>query len=189
MKKLFFVFLILMVFGSSIFAFDITRYPPPINAGDFIIDAGLGFIRTGYNLGSYSVPPLFVQAEFALPPVPVSLGAGLLYFGWKYAYPLEELAVPTGFNMHIVTPQFRVNWHWGFDVVWLDLYTGVGFGWDIVRTKWENAPDGWSADPPGSSGVFWNFQVGAHFFFSQGVGAVLEAGYPYLMKAGISFRF
>ena len=40
-----------------------------------------------------------------------------------------------------------------------------------------------------SSKFFWAFQVGSHFYFTRNIGAVVETGYPYWIKAGIAVKF
>ncbi|MDR2478880.1 MAG: hypothetical protein LBD48_06150 [Treponema sp.] len=78
MKKLIGLFILIVCFGGSAFAFDINSYPPPVSGGNILIDAGPG-IGLGFA-GSLKIPPLFVQAEYALPKIPISVGAGLSFW-------------------------------------------------------------------------------------------------------------
>jgi hypothetical protein len=177
MKKLLLVLLILVVVGTSVFAFDPLSYPPPLGGGgNVLLDAGVGYYyglsMFGYNIG---IPPLFVHLEYALPvEVPISIGGGISFFQWKY-----------GWNDTItwVTPSVRGNWHWGFDVDWLDLYTGLSLMWEVV--SWSDRDYG--SGLYGWGGLRFGGQVGAHFYFSDRVGAMVEAGYPY-SKVGIAFK-
>jgi hypothetical protein len=182
MKKIVLIVLVLAVVCGSVFAFDILSYPPPISGGNILLDVGSGFLLTGYPFGKFGIPPLFLNAEMALPiKVPLSVGLGGSFFQWKR----DEFL--WGYTQTFITPQARVNWHWGLDVSWLDLYTGASIGYTIVTTKWRDANQ--NIDAEGSSGLFWNAQVGAHFYFTKNIGAVVEAGYPFLVKGGLALKF
>jgi hypothetical protein len=181
-KKLFLVLLILAVFAGSVFAFEFLSYPPPVSGGNVMVDTGIGFVYTGYNRGKFGIPPLFLQVEYALPVVvPISVGAGVSFYQWKY--PIHGDTLKETF----VTPAFRANWHWGFDVSWLDFYTGAWFGYTIWNLKSSNSF--WDYLAVGSSGLDWGFQAGVHFYFSNTIGVMVETGYPYLIKAGLTIKF
>jgi len=178
MKKLLLVLLILVVVGASVFAFDPLSYPPTLGGGgNILLDAGVGYWYAYGGLGSIGVPPLFVHMEYALPyGAPISVGGGVSFFRWNYgSYGYSDYALT------YITPQGRANWHWGFDADWLDVYTGISIGWHVVSVS--AGYYGASA----SSGLYWGVQAGAHFYFSERVGAVVEVGYPFV-KAGIAFK-
>jgi len=182
MKKIILVLLVLAVVGGSAFAFDVMSYPPPVTGGNIMLDAGLGLRGTGYSGASWKIPPLFIQAEYALPVgVPISVGGmfticqyGYDYYSWTWKWTDMTFAA-------------RGNWHWGFDVSWLDFYTGLALGYTYSR--WDD--NGWSGS--GSkydySGFFFSAQAGAHFYFTKMIGVMAEIGYPYWIKAGIAFKF
>ena len=187
MKKLLFVFLVLAVLCGSVFAFDPLSYPPPLyGGGNVLIDAGIGYWYTNWAsvFGKLSIPPVFVNVEYALPgEFPISVGGGVSFFQWKFNEIYYDYALTS------ITPQARASWHWGFDVSWLDLYTGISLGYSIVHIKW--GQNSWASQytPAGSSGLYWGTHVGAHFYFTDNVGAMIEAGYPSLIKAGLTFKF
>jgi hypothetical protein len=150
-----------------------------------MIDAGIGLRALGLTGHKISFPPLFVQGEYALPVgVPISVGGGITFGQWKW----EMWGF--GYKVTYVTPHARANWHWGFDIPWLDLYSGLSMGWDIASVKWNNNSSyGGYLGGTAASGFFWAFQGGAHFYFTEHVGAVVETGYPYWLKAGIALKF
>ena len=179
MKKLLFVLLIIAVVCGSAFAFDPLSYPPPLGGGgNLLLDAGVGYwLGLGvYGTGiGYGILPLFAQLEYALPvEVPISIGGGVSFFRLSDRW-------DTNYSVTYITPQGRASWHWGFDVDWLDLYTGVALGWHVVSV---NAG---YASASASSGLYFAGFAGAHFYFSERVGAMVEVGYPFL-KAGIAFK-
>ena len=179
MKKTILVLLILAVVGGSVFAFDPLSYQPPLGGGgNVLLDAGVGYWYGASYLGSIGIPPLFVHVEYALPvEVPISVGGGISFFRWNYGY-------YSGYSDYALTwiiPQGRANWHWGFDVSWLDLYTGISLGWNIISANYQ----GITAAAVG--GLSYGGQVGAHFYFSDRVGAMVEVGYPF-SKVGIAFK-
>ena len=174
MKKVLLVLLILVVVGMSAFAFDPLSYPPALGGGgNVLLDAGIGwwFGLGGFYGYSLGIPPIFVNVEYALPvEVPISVGGGIVF--WQLKAGSESLTW--------VSVMGRANWHWGFDVPWLDLYTGVALGYNIVTA---------SAGLYGVSygGFDYGGQAGAHFYFSDKVGAVVEVGYP-ISKVGVAFK-
>lgn len=182
MKKLVLSLFVFAFISGAAFAvdFDPASFPPSINAGNVLIDAGIGFLHTG-RTGSFSVPPLFAQVEYALPVgFPISVGGGFSFWQTRHdLWPLSGEWTISVFNFSA-----RANWHFGLDISWLDLFTGFSFGYDVVtvgnRDGWNNAP---------GNRFFWNWQVGARFFiFSDNIGVIVETGYPYMLKAGLTFR-
>ena len=194
MKKMVLVLLVFAVVTGSAFAFDILSFPAPVQGNAIMIDAGLGLWYVGAgSLTAISIPPLFLQGEYALPVgVPISVGVGINFARWKWG-----LWGWTWSETHIA-PHIRGNWHWGFDIPWLDFYTGISLGADIVSVKWTSEYDDWlggwglgSYARPSTtgSGFYWAFQAGAHFYFSKNVGVVVETGYPMWIKAGLALKF
>jgi hypothetical protein len=85
----------------------------------------------------------------------------------------------------------RGNWHWGFNVNWLDLYSGIAIGY---RAFWQDYKLGsgysGSSAPISNydySGLDWGLQFGAHFYFTPKVGAMIEIGYP-MNRIGVAFK-
>jgi len=185
MKKIVMVLLVLAVVGGSVFAFDPMSYPPPVKSGNVMLDLGIGLRSTGYSNANWKIPPLFVQAEYALPVgVPISVGG--LFTISSYGYKWGPSNGNADWTWTDLTFAGRANWHWGFDVKWLDLYTGLSLGYTSSTYKSSN-----SAYDTGTnySGFFFAGQLGAHFYFTNSVGVVAEFGYPYWFKVGLALKF
>ena len=183
MKKIILVLLIFAVFAGSAFAFDILSYPTPLEGGgNLLIDAGVGLtFYSGY--GKMSIPPLFANVEYTLPVnVPISVGGFFAFFQYKYTYSGWDY----GWRNTFFTFGARGNWHWGFDIKWLDFYTGIWMGYRYHKATWYGTDQHYSAS--GYSGFDLGPQVGAHFYFTDWIGVNVEAGYPFLLKAGIAFK-
>ena len=182
MKKFILVLLVFAFVSSAAFAFDILSFPPPVEGGNIMIDAGLGLRWVSYS-GKMALPPLFVQGEFALPVgVPISVGAEVSLYRWKYDWPGSS---SDGWTYTVITPAVRANWHWGFDISWLDFYVGTSMGWNIVVVKYRGN------QTTGAKGGFFHigFHAGAHFYFTDFIGVVVESGFPYWVKAGVALKF
>jgi hypothetical protein len=192
MKRLILVLVVFAVVTGSAFAdFDILSFPPPVQGGSIMIDAGLGLRFPPYLGLKMAMPPLFVQAEYALPVgVPISVGAGISFGRWKEIFSSWGWDSDFGYKVWYITPHLRANWHWGFDVSWLDFYTGMSMGADIASVKWDNDEmnDFYTGSTAGSR-FFFALQAGAHFYFSEHIGAMAETGYPYWLKVGIALKF
>ena len=182
MRKGILVLLILVVVTGSAFAIDLLSFPPPVNPGSVMIDAGVGlrylsWLTLGFRM---SIPPLFAQVDYALPVgVPISVGGGATFGLWKMRYYSDVSAM-------YITPYARASWHWGFPVSWLDFYTGLSVGANIASVRGDFY--GIGIGSVGNS-FYYGFHAGTHFYFSKNVGAVVETGYPYWVKAGIAFKF
>jgi hypothetical protein len=191
MKKIVLLLLVFAVVGGSAFAFDILSFPPPLEGGGSVmIDAGIGLRYLSLASHKMTMPPLFLNVEYALPVgVPISVGLGLAVGQWKYNNLVYSyLGYDYGYKVTYITPYVRANWHWGFDISWLDFYTGLGFGVDIAAVKWNDDLSRNYLNKP-SNYFYYAFQAGAHFYFSKYVGAVVETGFPYYIKAGIALKF
>ena len=190
MKKLILVLVIFAVItGSASAGFNILSFPPPLeDGGAFMIDVGMGL--RSWSLLKMVMPPLFLNFEYALPVgVPISVGGGIAVGIWRDNYYWSS-SNNYAYRITYLTPYVRANWHWGLDVKWLDLYTGLSFGADIAIVKWSNNIYANSRlyTAPGSL-FFYAFQGGAHFYFTKNVGVVVETGYPYYLKAGLALKF
>jgi len=191
MKKLLLLFLVFLIVGGSVFAFDMLSYPPALgNGGAVLIDMGVGYTySTTYGwLWSYafgyrmSIPPIFLDAQFALPNIPLSVGFSTAYWQYKYGYYSSY-----GWRDNHLFAGTKVDWHFGFPMNVLDVYAGITAGW---RFYWNNGRYGSYYGSYGyNSGFSAGGHVGVHFYFTPFFGAMVEAGYPFIAKAGLSFKF
>jgi hypothetical protein len=170
MKKLMSAFVVFAALSGAVSAIDLLQYPPTVEGGDFIIDLGAGFSAPYGVSGGFSlrVPPVFATVEYALPiKLPISVGGTFVF--WQYGW---------GGNVYTqAVVAARGNWHWAFNLDWLDFYTGITMGYLY------------------SSGNYLPFvvssQAGAHFYFTNRVGVMVEAELGYLVsaKAGLALKF
>jgi hypothetical protein len=182
MKKIVLVLLFLSLAAGFVFSGDLMKYPPPLEGGDILIDLGLGWAFSAADTGiSIKIPPIVLNAEYCLPFIPISVGAlaGFYQLGWTggYSYWNETWTYATFGG--------RANWHWNFDVSWLDFYTGVFFGY----THFSFTSNYISGPERAYGGIEYGGQVGVHFYFTKNIGAVAELGYPFVAKAGVAFKF
>ncbi|MDR0758988.1 MAG: hypothetical protein LBF74_02630 [Treponema sp.] len=189
MKKLVLALAVLAVVSGAVSAVDLLQYPPPLaGGGNIMVDVGIGLSHSyGASNTKIRVPPLYAVVEYALPvKVPISVGGifafsqyrwdGYITYGdysWTYTY---------------VMIAARANWHWAFDVKWLDFYTGLSLGWNIGNSEYDG-PSGYKPSSSPVSGFTGGPQVGAHFYFTKTVGAVAEFGYPIFAKVGLALKF
>jgi len=195
MKKCLLVLLIFAVIGGTAFAFDILSFPPSLSGGNAImIDTGIGlnsFSLWGSWYGGYygkmSVIPIFLNVEYALPVnVPISVGLFGAYYQTKYTYTYTDY----GWKNSFLAIGTRANWHWAFDVEWLDFYTGLYLGYRAHWASWYGYGGYSGAFVAPSYGAFdYGVQVGVHFYFTNNIGVVVESGYPYLLKVGLALKF
>ena len=190
MKKILMVLLVFALAGTSVFALDLLQYPPPLKGGNVMLDVGIGYAFTGFlSSGSkMSIPPLFISAEFALPTkAPISVGG--LFAIYQYKYNANLFGVKWSEKYTSMYFGARGNWHWNFSPKWLDFYTGINIGYDYFKITLDPKPNySWYSEPR-YGGFTVGAQVGAHFYFTDFLGVVVEAGYPYLIKAGLALKF
>jgi hypothetical protein len=177
MKKLLLLLTVFIISSAGVFAFDVLSYPPPVTGGNIMVDLGIGF--TSSDAGKIAIPPLRLSIDYALPVnVPVSVG-GLFAF-----HRTQEKGAGATWRYSYWTFGARGNWHWGIDVSWLDLYTGIFLGYQAVSY---DLPKGYV--DPGYGGFTAGMQVGAHFYFTDLIGAFFEFGYPYWANLGVALKF
>ncbi|MDR1175300.1 MAG: hypothetical protein LBK83_07520 [Treponema sp.] len=188
MKKAVLVMAILGIVSGGVFAFDLMSYPPPVEGRDFLIDVAVGYAGAyGYSGSgtSLKIPPLSASVEYALPvSVPISVGGLFAFYQYEWDY---------GYSTYSYTWTYmffggRANWHWNFDISWLDLYTGAFIGYRYFKESYDG-PTGWWYAEANYGGFTMGGQVGAHFYFTKNIGALVETGYPFLIKAGLALKF
>jgi hypothetical protein len=180
MKKLLLLLVVFIIGAAGAFAvgFDILSYPTPVSGGNILVDVGIGF--TGVEDGDMVIPPLRVSAEYALPVgVPISVGGLFAFHSTEYKYLGSKL------GWKYFTFGARGNWHWGLDISWLDLYTGIFFGYEVVSFDGSSAYE----DLFDYGGFAFGGQLGAHFYFTEMLGAFVEFGYPYWASLGLALKF
>jgi len=183
MKKFCLALLVFLLIGSSAFAFDILSYPPPVDGGNVMVDTGIGLTAYGSTYGKISIPPIFLNVEYALPVnVPISVGGFAAFYRYNY-----RVYGDSGWQYTFLAFGGRADWHWGFDINWLDLYSGMWIGYKVFSSNWVGGC--YSSTAPSYGGFDFGFQVGAHFYFSNNIGLVLESGYPFALKAGVALKF
>ena len=211
MKKFFLTLLIYVLTCGSAFAFDILSYPPPITGGNVLVDAGIGLTAYGSSYGNISIPPIFVNVEYALPvELPISVGGFAAFYRYNY-----RVIGNSGWQYTFLTFGGRADWHWGFDISWLDLYSGIWIGYNVFSADWVGSDSGNTTPTtpthpglpygsllpkfqivsssgytaPSYGGFCYGFQFGAHFYFTNNIGLVLESGYPFALKVGAALKF
>jgi opacity protein-like surface antigen len=186
MKKLLLVMAILLTAAAGAFAADWMSYPPPVEGGNFLIDAAIGYASAyGYTGSgtSLKIPPISATVEYALPVgLPISVGGLFAFYqyGWEYYYKYTWTYMFFG---------GRANWHWNFDIQWLDLYSGVFIGYRYFKEDYDGPSNYYGYVEANYGGFAVGGQAGAHFYFTKNIGAVVEAGYPFLVKAGLALKF
>jgi hypothetical protein len=181
-KKLLLALTILAAVSGTSFAFDLLSYPPPVKGGNILVDLGIG-MGFGYS-GNMSIPALAVNVEYALPVnVPISVGGAFGIIQYKSDYGL--LTDTWTDTWTYTTVGIKGNWHWGFNVSWLDFYSGLFLGYQFSNRD----IDGYTGSYAKNSSSFSpGGQIGAHFYFTRNIGAALEFGTPF-SKVGLALKF
>jgi hypothetical protein len=190
-KKIVLVAVLITIGAGGIFALDWQAYPDSIKAGNWLINAGIGF---GTPLsGDMVIPPLSASVDYALPlgGLPFTLGAlvGFMtseykydYGGWGYTWNYTGLAMAGRFGYH---PDFGVKN--------LDVSATIALGYYLYTAKAKYTGEwGFYAkpDPTNYSTLYLGLNLGARYFFTNNVGAFLELGYSALsfVTAGVTFK-
>jgi len=190
MKKLLLLLLILFVVGGSVFAFDIMSYPPALgNGGAVMIDVGAGFPLYSFLFSYLSnsklgVPPIFIDAQYAIPNIPLSVGLSTAYWQYKTHYYYYINRYDYYWRDHYIFVGAKADWHFGFDMDVIDFYAGVTLGYNY----WFKTGDYYKTYST-MSPLHYGGHAGAHFYFTPVFGAMAEVGYPFGLKAGVSLKF
>jgi hypothetical protein len=187
MKKVFLLLLLLTVAGGFAFSLNILSFPPPLNGGgEVMVDASVGLAAYGGDYSTISVPPLFVNVEYAVHGIlPVSLGV----FGTFFINDYKDNTNNEELQNSFFTIGGKGNWHWGFDVKWLDIYTGMWIGYRVSHQEKLTGSHN-DADGATSKNDFdYGYQIGAHFYLLKNLGLTLEFGYPFVVKTGATLKF
>ena len=186
MKKKLLVLLAFTLVCTSVFAFDIMQYPSSVQAGNWLVNAGVGFGRYGSSNWNVRIPPLSASAEYCLnvgPPISVGGMVTFIQYDWNAD------RVNSWYYSFIIIAA-RANWHWNFPVNNLDFYTGLSMGYQYFTSTYTGTGYNLAASYEWNyRGLYWGGQVGARYFFTQKVGAFAEFGYPTWLKAGLTIKF
>ena len=191
MKRVLLFFLVFLMVGVFAFSADLMNYPRSLDGGNILVDVGFGYALAPKPNTTINIPPILLSAEYCLPSsVPISVGGlvGFYQYGYKYKEPGSH--VPWEETLTFVTFGARANWHWNVDINinWIDLYTGIIVGYNYFSQTIEGNPySGYVQSAHG--GLAYGGQAGAHFYFSDRIGAVVELGYPFVAKAGVALKF
>ncbi|MDR2519423.1 MAG: hypothetical protein LBD13_08455 [Spirochaetaceae bacterium] len=203
MKKLFgcaaVIFCLANTPASAWDASYLLQYPEPIQAGNWLLDVGVGFGLGGANT---LIPPILFTFEYALPlgGLPFSLG-GLVGFAWShyegnswYYSPSQTKYIQDWFHIPV---GFRIAYHFNWGVKNLDTYVTTTLGADIMIY------DGYHKKPDGSKGASYDntatafdwlmigTHIGARYYFTPMIGAFLELGgwSPHYAALGLALKF
>ncbi|WP_162151341.1 outer membrane beta-barrel protein [Porphyromonas macacae] len=177
MKKFFYTIIVLVGLAVSANAQSVFR------KGESMLNLGLGL----NSLNNYTmvIPPLSASYELGLADNIFSNGNGSLglgayigYASYKYKpYKVNSLKE----NHFVIGP--RLALHYGF-LGKLDTYLGLMLGYRSVSLS----GDFGDIDST-SSGLAWNLNIGARYFFTPKVGAFMELGYGISnVNLGVTFR-
>ena len=163
------------------------NYPTAFQAGEKIVQAGLGFGMMGVY-GDVVIPPISISIDMAkeIEGYPISYGAiiglskseyDLSYYDsddykWTYTYFL----IGARAAYHLKTKSDKI-----------DPYGGLMLGYNIVSVKEpSNYPVGYSAK---SSYLMYGFYGGARYFISPKMAIYAELGYGFgYLNLGLSFK-
>jgi len=186
MKKLLLLLLIFVIVGGSVFA-DMLSYPPALgNGGAVLLDFGIGWTWYSWayswlSSSRIAVPPIYLDTQFAIPNIPLSVGLSMAYWQYKTSYWwLEDYA----WRDHYLFIGAKADWHFGFDVNVIDFYAGLTLGYNAY---WHSGY--YYSYYSTLSSLHYGAHAGIHFYFTPVFGAMAEVGYPFIIKAGASFKF
>ena len=190
MKKAFLaVVLVVIITGGSLFAWeptDLMEYPPCMEAGDWILNLGVGFHGLPSNLGGdyIWIPPFHFSLDVNTPlgdnKLPFFFGGSFGYWGHGYKHKDSKHS----WYYSAITPGFRFGYHFNWDVEKLDTYAVTKLGWTLYTGDKDYHPHKLGFPSVG-------INLGARFFPISWFGFWLEAGFGsyYSVDIGIAFKF
>ena len=173
------------------------------------VSVGYGFVTTlgsindsfGDKDTDYSeLGPIYVKFEHAVSDN-LGIGLNLAYTTneWAYRYDADSNSDGVNDKQYDATNKrvawsalVRLNWHIG-DNDRFDPYAGFGLGyrnstWTYSTTDPSGSESGVSIKNPIALGM--EFTIGARYFFTENIGAYLEAGAAKsVVQAGLAFKF
>jgi hypothetical protein len=186
-KKIALVVVMAMIGAGGLFALDWKAYPTPVKAGDWIINAGVGF---GTPLrGNTVIPPLTVSFDYALPlgGLPFTLGALAGFTTSEY----KPYGMGYRHNYTGIAMAGRFGYHPDLGVKNLDVSANIALGYYLYTGK-ATYDSGATAtgDPDNYNRLYMGFNLGGRFFFTNNFGAFLDLGYSAMsfVTAGLTFK-
>jgi hypothetical protein len=202
MKKCLWGILICLA-GIPAFGIDLTTYPGAINKGTVLLNIGAGYGANINPLAKTLVPPVMVNADFALPigGLPFSLGLTAVFSGEYEKHtdvPFETDPSEKGnidINYYIFGVGGRFSYHFNWDVNRLDTYMTLTMGfllnsWNGTIEPPKNLAQNNKNDSASEFKPFWGLQIGGRYFFVPHFGVFLDLGYTRLtvVSMGLSFK-
>lgn len=181
MKKL------LVMAAALVCAFSVNAQ---INKGEVVATAGVGLGNILYSSYEKSLVPINLEAEYGLVEGlfgvdGLSLGVGGSLSYTQGANNIYDTRIKS--TACIVGAKGNVHYDF-FDLEKLDTYAAISLGWIIASTK--ASDDSSRGDLPSHGGPYYAVSVGARYWFTDAIGANLEAGYGLsFLKAGVTFKF
>jgi hypothetical protein len=173
------------VIPASVSALDWKAYPDPIEKGDLMVSAGIGFGTPLY--GDMTIPPIVLNVDYALPlgGIPFTLGGFFGFTQSKY----DESWGGSGYTFTFTGTAFgaRLGYHPNLGVKNLDVNAALGLGYYLYTGKSEYTGSGVKTD---YSRFYFGLNIGARYFFTPIIGAWAELGYSALayVSAGVTFK-
>jgi hypothetical protein len=187
MKKSILVLVLAMVVAGGVFAQEwYNSYAPGIEGSKIFVNAGVGFGMLPYKM---SLPPISASVEYGLANIPLSIGGFFGITGYD-----EDL----GYSAYKGTLMaFGVKGSYHFNLVKnLDPYASLMLGWMVYNQEVTSTISFMGNTSTGTvendlSTVYYAFNVGARYFFTNNIGAYVELGYSAmsLVSAGLSLKF
>lgn len=193
MKKL------LVMAAALVCAFSVNAQ---INKGEVVATAGVGLGNSVYKAYDKALIPINLEAEYGLVEglfgvdgLSLGVGASLSYTQGKQEYTIpgipgytEDATYGVKSASYIVGAKGYFHYDF-FDLEKLDTYAAITLGWNIASAKtYGDYVEGMAAASAG--GLYYGVSVGARYWFTDAIGANLEAGVGLsFLKAGVTFRF
>jgi len=183
-------------------AIDFTSFGGPVESGNIIVDAGLAIDSGSFNSMGYYIPRIAVSGEYSLQagPVPLSLGLEIDYMANRsYAFYADVYSTANRITQIHNNLFFAlvVNYHINLTALDnLDLYVGprVGLCLDIINESvYHIDPQTGKYITESNNKKLPSFYaggvIGATWYFTEKFGFNVEAGYPVLIRGGITLKF
>jgi len=185
MKKLFALMFIAFFALTQMAAQD-----PIFVKGDKVLNLGIGLGTTLYT-GSYyhmTVPPISASLELGILDGIIDKGSigvgpyvGFASYKWEYS--------GWGYKYTNIILGARGNFHYPF-IEKLDTYTGLLLGFNVVSSsEFGDLIPGFDYSAS-SSGIAWSWFIGARYYFTDNIAAMVELGYGIAyLNLGVAFKF